>query len=115
MLATFYQWIDLFWIPVGLLVTRRGQYLLTTAFILACVGTLRLQLEFMDSIDRHDGILGFVTMGLYERGLFVYGFLIAVFLILAHFSPRTKGVIFLAASLSIFIFGFCVSTLAMVL
>jgi hypothetical protein len=59
--------------------------------------------------------LGFVEMGLYERGLFVYGFFIALFLILAHFSPRTTGVIFLAASLTIFIMGFCVSMLAMVL
>lgn len=115
MLSTFYQWIDLFWIPVGLLMTRRGQYLLTTGFIIACVACLRMQLELMTSIHKPGGILGFVDLGLYERGLIVYGFFIALFLILAHFSPRTTGAIFLAASLTIFIMGFCVSMLAMVL
>jgi hypothetical protein len=115
MLSTFYQWIDLFWIPVGLLATRRGQYVLTTGFIVACVICLRMQLELMSSIHKEDGVLGFVDMGLYERGLFVYGFFIALFLILAHFSPRTTGVVFLAASITIFITGFCVSMLAMVL
>lgn len=113
-LDLLYQWIDLLWIPVGLVTVHKGQRLLTTGFILVCILTLRTQIELMGSIDRDGGLLGFWNAGLYERGLVIYGFLIALFLILAHFSRNTKGVIFLAASLSIYILGFCVSMLAMI-
>lgn len=112
--AQIYQWIDLLWIPVGLLTVHKGQRLLTTGFVLACIFSLRTQIELMDSIDRGGGLLGFWNAGLYERGLVVYGFFIALFLILAHFSRNTKGVIFLAAAISIYILGFCVSMLAMI-
>ena len=109
-----YQWIDLLWIPVGIFTVHKGQRLLTVGFVLACVLSLRTQIELMDSIDRDGGLLGFWNAGLYERGLVIYGFFIALFLILAHFSRNTKGAIFLAAALSIYILAFCVSMLAMV-
>lgn len=114
MLSIIYQWIDLIWIPVALLFTRPGQRLLACGFVIVCVLTLRTQIELMESIHKGAGLLGWLDLGLYERGLIIYGFLIALFLILAHFSPNTKGVIFLAASLTLYILGFCASMLAMI-
>ncbi|AGH99016.1 hypothetical protein [Micavibrio aeruginosavorus] len=114
MTALLYQWIDLIWIPIAMVVVHRGQVLKSLAFILACILTLRTQIEIMTSIGKPNGILGWLDMGLYERGLIIYGLLIGVFLVLAHFSPHTRGVIFLAATLSLYVMGLCVSMLAMV-
>lgn len=111
----YYQWIDCLWLPIGLLMVRRGQRLLTLAFIIACILTLRTQLELMQSIQHPNGILGLLSLGLYERGLIVYGLLIGLFLILAKYSPRTKGVVFLAVIITLYIFGFCGSMLLMLL
>ena len=115
MMDLFYQWIDLIWIPIAMVVVHKRQVLKSIAFILACILTLRTQIEIMESIDRANGILGWVDMGLYERGLIIYGLLIGVFLILAHFSPRTHGAVFLAAILSLYILGLCASMIFMVL
>jgi hypothetical protein len=115
MQTLIYQWIDLLWVPIGLIASHRGQRIKTTIFVLTCVFTLRTQLELMDSIGHPDGFLGLWSLGLYERGLIFYGLLNMIFLILVHLSPSTKGVIFLAAMISLYILGFCVSMLAMVL
>lgn len=115
MTALFYQWIDLLWVPVGLLAVHKGQRLMTATFVLAIVFMLRIQLELMASVGHPDGFLHLIDMGLFERGLVVYGFIIAIFLILAYFSPDTKGAVFMAACLSLYFIGFFVSTLAMLL
>ncbi len=115
MLSLLYQWIDLLWLPVGLGAVHKGQRIKTLLFVGACVLTLRTQIELMESIDHPHGFLNLIGLGLYERGLIVYGFLIMLFLILAHLSPNTKGVIFMAAALSLYIFGFCISMVAMLL
>lgn len=115
MQSLIYQWIDLLWLPIGLIAVHKGQRIKTTLFILTCIFTLRTQIELMESTGYPDGILKLVPLGLYERGLIFYGLLIMLFLILAHLSPNTKGVIFLAAALSLYILGFCISMLFMLL
>lgn len=109
-----YQWIDLLWLPISLLVVHKGQRLKTLAFLGACILMFRTQLELMQSIGHPDGFLRWIKLGLYERGLIIYGLLFAVFLLLARLSPNTKGVVFMAAALSLLIFGFCISMIAMV-
>lgn len=111
----FYQWIDCLWLPLGLVIARRGQRLMTLAFIGTCILTLRTQLELMIGIGYGNGIIGLVKMGLYERGLIIYGLVIGFFLLLLWFSPRTKGAIFLAAIITLYLFGFCISMLSMTL
>ena len=115
MQTLIYQWIDLLWLPIGLLAAHRGQRIKTSIFILTCILTLRTQIEIMNEIGRPEGFFGLWNLGLYERGLIIYGLLIMAFLILVHLSPNTKGVIFLAAMISLYILGFCVSMLSMVL
>lgn len=113
MISQLYQWIDLLWLPVGLVVVHKGQRLLTAALMLTCIFSLRAQVELMQSFDKPQGFTGLIEMGAYERGLIVYGIIFILFLILAYFSPRTRGVVFLAATLTIYIVSFCLSMVVM--
>lgn len=113
--ALVYQWIDLLWLPVGLAVVHRGQRLMTAGFVLSCVFSLRLQLELMAVIGFSRGFFQLIEAPLYNRGLVIYAPVIALFLVLAHFSPRTHGAVFLAAAIALYIVAFCISMLAMIL
>ncbi len=107
--------MDLLWLPVALVAVHKGQRLNTAAFILICIMTLRAQIELMQSMGHPNGIVGLLHSGAYERGLVVYGIIFALFLVLAYFSPNTRGIIYFAATLSIYIFAFCISMLVMAL
>lgn len=113
MISHLYQWIDLLWLPVGMAVVHKGQRLLTAIFMLVCIFSMRAQVELMESFGKPGGFTGLLSAGVFERGLVVYGIVFTLFLILAYFSPRTKGVIFLAALLTIYILSFCLSMLIM--
>lgn len=115
MLWLIYQWLDLLWLPAALLAVHRGQRLMAAGFVLACVFSLRMQIELMASLGFPQGILGFLNAGLYNRGLITYSLVTALFLVLAYLSPNTKGAIFLAASISLYILSFCTSMLVMAL
>ena len=115
MSSLLYQWMDLLWLPVALVAVHKGQRLNTAAFILICIMTLRAQIELMQSMGHPNGIVGLLHSGAYERGLVVYGIIFALFLVLAYFSPNTRGIIYFAATLSIYIFAFCISMLVMAL
>lgn len=115
MTSLLYQWIDLLWLPVGVVAVHKGQRLKTAIFMVVCILTLRAQVELMESIGRVHGFTGFWNWDAYQRGLLVYGIVFALFLLLAYFSPHTKGIVFFAATLTIYIFSFCASMLAMVI
>lgn len=110
-----YQWIDFIWLPIGWFVVRKDQRLMTVAFIFTCLLTLRTQVELIESTGFAEGILGFMDSPPVARGMIVYGLVITAFLVLAYYSPRTRGVIFFAAALSMYILAFCLSLLIMVL
>ena len=115
MQSLLYQWMDLLWLPVGLVVSYKGQRLKTAAFVLICVFTLRMQIELMAETGHEAGFFAFLDAGPYERGLVVYGLVIAFFLTLVHFSPNTRGAIFLAAAISMYMMGFFISMLVMLI
>lgn len=110
-----YQWIDLIWLPISWFAVHKQHRLKALIFILTCFITMRTQIELMYSTGFETGILPFMDTPLYTRGSIVYSIIIALFLILAHYSPRTRDVVFFAASLSIYIFAFCVSMVIMLL
>ena len=112
---TLYHWIDLFWVPVALLTMEKGKRLLTAFYVLACVVLLRLQIELLEDGGFARGILGFMKSTIYPRGLIVYSLFIMLFMLLAYFSKGSHRAIHLAASITILIASFCVSTLVMVL
>ncbi|MDB5492186.1 MAG: hypothetical protein JWO78_2035 [Micavibrio sp.] len=110
----YYQWIDCLWLPISLFMVQRGRRLMTLAFIIACILTLRTQIELMEGIGHPNGIMGLMPgLGLYERGLIVYGVLAGLFLILAKLSPKTSAMVFLAVIITIYLFAFCGSMLLM--
>ena len=112
----FYQWIDCLWLPIALITLRRDRWLIISGFIIANILTLRTQIELMQGIGHPNGIMGLLPgLGLYERGLIVYGLLTGLFLILAKFSPKTSSMVFLAVSITIYLFAFCGSMLLMLL
>jgi hypothetical protein len=49
------------------------------------------------------------------RGEIVYGIFIIMFLVLVRYSPQTKGIIFFAASLSVYFMAFIASMVIMAL
>ena len=49
------------------------------------------------------------------RGYVVYGIFNFLYLLLSHYSPYTKGIIYLAASLSIFFMAFTVSCVVLII
>ena len=103
------------WLPVAALAVNKRHWLLTGGFIAACILSLRLQIEMMESFNYPHGILGLMDAPLFQRGLITYGVIIALFLLLAHFSPRTRPIVFMSAALSVYIIAFCISTIIMAL
>lgn len=107
------DWLLLFWIPFSFFAVHKGQRLKVSGFILLLSVLLRLQVELMQSIGFIKGFTGMINMDLEMRGLIIHSVFIAIFLLLSYLSPRTKGAIYLAASLSLFFMSFFVSSLFM--
>lgn len=110
-----YQWIDLVWLPIGWFAVHKHQRVKVMAFIITCILTLRTQAELLDSTGYDEGYLPLMHSPVFTRGLIVYSIIIMLFLILAYLSPRTQGIVFFTASITIYIFAFCVSMVLMLL
>lgn len=112
---TLFDYIDLAWIPVALLCLHKGQRLGAVAFVLACAFIMRLQIELMESIGYGGGVFHLIDTPLYIRGLVTYSLFVLGLFVLGYFSPRSDKFVFIAASITIFITAFCVSSAVMVL
>lgn len=107
------QWLDLIWLPIGWFIVGKAYRLKTLAFIVTCLLTLRTQVELMDSIAHPFGFTGMMHADALTRGMIVYSVIIALFLLLAHFSPNTKPIVFFSVSLTFYVAAFCVSMIVM--
>ncbi len=108
-------WIDAVWVPIAALAVHRGQRIKAMAFVILCMTVMRLQIAIVKSTGFDLGFTGLWNTSLYHRGLVTYGLFIMVYLVLSYYSPYTRGVIYLAASLSIFFMAFLVSTFVLVI
>ncbi len=108
-------WIDLVWVPIALILMEKGKRLLTAGFVLACAAILRLQVELLQSIGHPRGFFGLMDSTSFVRGQITYSVFIAFFLLIGWMSKGEMKVIHMAASITIFIAAFCVSSLIMVL
>ena len=114
--SSIYHYIDLIWLPVAWFVAHKQHRLKALAFVATCLISLRTQVELMESTGFDTGFLpGIMDSHVYPRGLIAYSVVIMLFLILAHYSPRTEKIVFFAAALSIYILAFCFSMLLMAL
>ena len=109
------SWVDVVWVPVAAVAVHKGQRLKAMAFVILCMSVMRLQIGIIQSTGFDKGFSGFWDASLYHRGLVTYGVFIMLFLVLSYYSPYTKGVIYLAASISIFFMAFTVSSLIMLI
>lgn len=110
-----YHYIDFVWLPVTFLVVHKGHRLLALAFVLTTLVTFRIQVELMEWTGYGTGFLPIMESSIFARGMVIYSVIIMFFLLLAHYSPNTKQIVFFAASLSIYILAFCLSMLLMIL
>ncbi len=110
-----YQWMDVIWLPLGLFIATKGQRWLVSAFFITCMIMMRLQVEVMQSINYPNGFAGLLSSGAFERGMVTYSLFYVIYLILVYFSPNSRGVIFFAASISIFFMAFFISSMVMLL
>lgn len=104
------NWLDVIWIPIAAISVHPGQRLKAMGFVILCMTVMRLQIEIIQSTGFKTGFTGFWDASLYHRGLMTYSIFIMIYLLLSYFSPYTRGVIYLAASISIFFMAFVVSS-----
>lgn len=109
------QWIDLIWVPIGLLAVHKHQRAMAAGLFIGCMVMMRLQVELMHSTGFPNGFTPFLQADAHIRGLIVYTVFYVVYIVLAIYSPKTEGAVFLAASLSIFFGALFTSMIAMVI
>jgi len=109
------NWADALWIPAALFIVHKKQRIKAVLFILACMLSLRLQTEIIEIAGYSNGFTGLIEGSVFRRGMIFYSVCIAIYLLLSYYSPRTSGVIYMAASLSIFFMAFVGSMVLMVI
>jgi hypothetical protein len=106
---TLSLWADLAWLPIGLLLAAPRHRLYAGLFVLACVFTLRQQIELLAATGHPNGYLPLLTGDPLRRGQVVYGLVTALFFLLLHFSKKSREAVVLSASIVVYIFAFCIS------
>ena len=114
-MAFLLQWIDLLWLPLGLLVVHHQHRGWAAAFFIGCMLMMRLQAELMLSTGYNTGFTGIFEMDAHSRGQITYSAFYVLYIVLAIYSPDTKGTIFMAASISMFFAALFTSMIIMVI
>lgn len=115
MLDILVYWCDTIWIPILFFGVHKQHRWWTVGFVTFGMIISRLMAEMISSFGFPNGIMGFIETDVYIRGIIVSSFFYALFLLMAHFSRRTEGVVFMAACLSFFFMIFICCSFVMVL
>ena len=115
MFESLYFWADAIWMPIAYFGVHKKHRWWALGFVIASMTLIRLQAEIMVYIGYGNGIMGFMTSNVHTRGIAVSSCYYILFLLLAHFSPRTEGVVFMAACLSLFFAIFFTTAIVMLL
>ena len=83
--------------------------------MLLCMLTMRIGVELVRGSGFDTGFFNLLTSDIFNRAQIVYSIFIIIFLILSHYSPNTKGAVYMAASISIYFMAFVSSMVVMVL
>ena len=110
-----YVWIDIIWLPIAYLTVHKQHRWWAVGLVLGSIILIRLQAEMMTYIGYGNGIMGVLQSNVYTRGLIVSSIYYILFLIMAHFSRKTQGVVFMAACLTIFFAIFATTAIVMLL
>ncbi len=109
------QWMDVIWLPVAFFIVHKHQRVWVISLIISCMFMMRMQLEFISGIGYERGLMSLMNSHILHRALIVYSLFYMLFLILSYYSPHTRGIIIMAASISVFFMAFFVSTFVMLL
>ena len=109
------EWIDLIWLPLGLLAVHKQHRLWAIGFFICSMVMMRMQVEFIESTGYANGFTGLIDMDVHSRGQLTYSLFYMAYIALAIYSPGTKGTIFMAATISIFFTAMFVSSFVMVI
>ncbi|MGH1375108.1 MAG: hypothetical protein ACRBCK_02065 [Alphaproteobacteria bacterium] len=115
MFHMLYSWIDIIWLPILFWGVHKKHRWWALSFGIASMTLIRLQTEIMVYIGYENGIMGLMTSNVHTRGVAVSSVFYILFLLLAHFSRQTMGVVFMAACLSFFFMIFVTGSLIMLL
>ncbi|MCB9982762.1 MAG: hypothetical protein H6861_03675 [Rhodospirillales bacterium] len=109
------QYIDVLWLPLGLLAVHKPQRGWAAGFFIGCMVMMRLQAELIISTGYENGFLGLFETSVHRRGQIAYSVFYVLYIALAVYSPNTKGVILMAASISMFFTAMLVSMIVMII
>ena len=115
MVYFIYNWIDILWLPIAYFTVHKKHRWWAAGFVVACMIMMRLQVELMVSIGHPNGILPLLESPVNSRLMLIYSFFYVAFLGMAHYSPKTEGVVFMGACLAIFFMAFFTSTALLIL
>lgn len=115
MFDVLYLWVDIIWIPIVYLTVHKKHKWYAVGFVVASMVLIRLLAEIMTHIGYGNGIMGFMDSKVHTRGLWVTAFYYVILIFAAHFSPKTKGIVFMAACLTIFFAIFLTASVVMLL
>jgi hypothetical protein len=113
--ALLHDWADVIWIPIAAIAVHKGQRIKAVAFVLLCMLTMRIGVELVRGSGFDTGFFNILASDIFNRAQIVYSVFIIIFLILSHYSPNTKGAVYMAASISIYFMAFVSSMVVMVL
>lgn len=105
----------LIWVFIAGLVVHRPQRLKAMGFCAACSLTLLLQVQLLGSFNIGAGVTKWVAMGADLRGLIAWSVCILAYLGLSMASPASRGILYFAASLSIYIIACVITSVIMVI
>ncbi len=110
-----YLWADIIWLPVAFIIVQKEHRWWALGLIICSMILIRLQAEMMIYIGYDNGIMGLLSSNVHSRALVVSSIFYILFFIMAHYSKETKGVIFMAACLTIFFAIFVTTAIVMLL
>lgn len=115
MFDIIYSWADAIWLPVIYFCSYKQHRWWALGLVLSSMLLIRLLAETITYSGYNHGIMGFLDSDVHIRGMAVSSLFYVMFMILSHYSKDTKGVVFMAASLSVFFMIFVSASIAMLL
>ncbi len=110
-----YLWADVIWLPIAFFIVHKVHRWWSLGFVVCSMILIRLLAEFMIHIGYPHGIMGLMSSNVHTRGLIVSSIFYIILFLIAHFSAKTQGVVFMAACLTFFFAIFVIASLVMLL
>lgn len=106
------NWLDVIWLPVVFFMVQPRLRWIAIGFVTCCILMLRMQYELLKEFDlEKEGVPGLLKSNPFHRGLITYSIMILLYVLLTVFSQRTRPEVYLAASITIFIITFAISSI----